>query len=118
MSYSLSIRAATKSAAKVAVAAKMAETAVAQKCHARDMVPAVQAANAFIDQLADDDSKDVTVSMSGPLSGGWAGSGVVDCESATVSVTAWLVAKEAPKAWQIPCCLLAGLEPWLHARRS
>lgn len=98
MSYSHSIRAATKAAAKNAVAAKMAETAVAQKCHARDMVPAIAAANAFVDQLADDDSKDVVVSMSGSLMGRWDGSDVVHCESANVSVTALLAAKASPAA--------------------
>lgn len=93
MSYSISIRAVTKQAAKAEVAAKMAETAVSQKCHARDMVPAIQVAHAFIDQLADDDSKDVAVNMNGSLTGRWDGSDVVHCESANVSVTAYLATK-------------------------
>jgi hypothetical protein len=96
MSYSFSVLAATKAAAKSAVAAKMAETAVAQKCHARDMVPAIAAANAFVDQLADDEAKDVIVTMSGSLMDRWDGSDVVHCESANVSVTASLAARAAP----------------------
>jgi hypothetical protein len=96
MSYSFSVRAASKAEAKVAVAAEMAKTVNSQRCHARDMLPAVTAANAFIDQLADDDSKDVAVSMNGSLTGHWSGSDVVRCEGASVSVSASLVTRAAP----------------------
>ena len=91
MSYSFSVRAASKAAVMVEIAAKMAEVAVAQKCHARDMVPAIQAASAFVDQLADDATRDYAVAMSGSLVGRWDGSDVVYCEGAAVSVNAHLV---------------------------
>lgn len=97
MSYSFNIRAATKAQAKVEVAAKMAETAAAQKCHARDLPQAVSAAHAFIDTLSDDDGKDVQVSMSGYLTGEWTGSDVTRINGASISVSAGWVDR-APAA--------------------
>jgi copper(I)-binding protein len=94
MSYSFSIRAATKAAAKAALAQRMAATAVAQACHARDLVPAINAGGAFIDLLADDESKDVVVNMSGSLMGKWEGSDVVHCENINLSVSAGLAERE------------------------
>jgi hypothetical protein len=93
MSYSFSVRAPNKAAAKAAVALAMAKAATGQACHARDLVAAVKAGEAFIDQLADDPDRDVAVNMSGSLMGRWDGSDVVHCESANVNVTASLVAR-------------------------
>jgi hypothetical protein len=71
MSYSLTIRAASKEAAKQAVAERFdAEVAARQLIHKRDRDQAVAAAGAFIDLLEDDETKDVSVSMHGSLS--WA----------------------------------------------
>lgn len=98
MSYSFQIRAANKAAAKAAVAAKFDQTAGTQACHARDKVQALAAADAFIDLLTDDESKDVSVTMSGSLSGQWQGSDVTSISSANLSVTAYQVNREQPAA--------------------
>lgn len=71
MSYSFSIRVATKTEAKQALAARFDADVVAhQLVHKRDRDQALAAAGAFIDLLDDDDTKDVVVSMHGSLS--WA----------------------------------------------
>jgi hypothetical protein len=72
MSYSITVRAASKAAAKQAVAERFDADVVAhQLIHKRDRDQALSAANAFIDLLDDDDTKDVSVSLHGSLS--WAG---------------------------------------------
>lgn len=65
----------------------------AQSCHQRDQAQAQAAADAFIDLLVDDDTKDVVVSMNGSLMGKWTGTDVTTIEGAAVSVSAHLVAK-------------------------
>lgn len=95
MSYSLGVRAATKEAAKAAVRVKFAEIVAGQQCHQRDQAAALAAADAQVDLLADDDTKDVAVSMSGSLTGQWSGSDVTRIEGASVSVSAYLVTPEA-----------------------
>lgn len=96
MSYSFSIRAATKADAKASVASKMAEVVQNQPTHAHDQPRVCACAAAFIDLLADDESKDIVVSVYGSL--GWRGSYGTDpanCSftSANISVTANLVDK-------------------------
>lgn len=91
MSYSFGIRAATKALALEAVAAKLQEVATAQQCHQRDQQQALQAAQSFINLLPDDESKDVSVTMSGYLTGAWQGSDVVEISGAAVNVSAGLV---------------------------
>jgi len=69
MSYSFSVKAATKAAAKEAFAAKFDEAVVAhQPIHSRDRAAVLANANTTIDLLADDDSKDVMVSANGYVS--------------------------------------------------
>jgi hypothetical protein len=69
MSYSFSVLAANKAAAKEAVAAKFDEMVVAsQPIHARDRAAVLANANTVIDLLADDDTKDVRVSCNGYVS--------------------------------------------------
>lgn len=90
MSYSFSVKAATKAEAKVAVAAEMDKVVQSQPTHAQDRDQAVTAASAFIDLVGDDDTKDVSVSVSGWLS--WLTvDGVVTTQGASVSVSANLV---------------------------
>lgn len=68
MSYSFTVLARNKRAAKAQVAREMAKAAAQQPPHAHDMHAACTAANAFIDALGDDDSKDVSVAMYGSAS--------------------------------------------------
>lgn len=69
MSYSFNAQASTKAAAKDAVAAKFDEVTATQPIHARDKAAALANANAVIDLLMDDDSRDISVSVSGYV--GW-----------------------------------------------
>lgn len=90
MSYSLSAKAANKELAKQAVAEQFDKIAANQPMHARDRAAVLANANAVIDLLADDDTRDVAVSGSGYL--GWGGTGEVSDASpisaASVSFTA------------------------------
>lgn len=91
MSYSLSVRAANKAEAKAAVGVELDKVVASQPIHARDRAQAEAAAHAFIDQLADDDSRDVCVNVSGSL--GWSGTLGQDgngITSASVGVSAYL----------------------------
>jgi len=67
MSYSFSVKAGTKSEAIEQVAAKLAEVVAAQPVHEADQVQANASASTFIGLLADDDTKDVAVSMNGSI---------------------------------------------------
>lgn len=93
MSYSFTIRALTKAAAAAAVTEKMAEVAAAQQCHKRDEQQAVATAHAFIDLLDEDETREVSVSMSGSIAGNWQGSDVTSVSGANVSISAGLVTK-------------------------
>lgn len=68
MSYSFGVKAPNKAAAKEAVAAKFDEVVASQPVHARDRAAVLANANAIIDLLADDDTKDVAVSCNGYVS--------------------------------------------------
>lgn len=67
MSYSFTIRAATKAEAKEKVAADFDKVVAAQPDHATDREQALSAATAFIDMLVDDETRDVVVSVNGWL---------------------------------------------------
>lgn len=88
MSYSFSIRAANKAAAKALIAARMAEVAKGQACHKRDEAQAVATAGAYIDMLDDDDSKDVVVHVNGSLSGRWVDGDITIVTGANLSLGA------------------------------
>jgi hypothetical protein len=95
MSYSFSVRAADKAAAKTAVSAELARVVSQQPVHAADSAAAEAAAGAQIDLLVDDGNRDVFVSVSGSLGGSWSDAGeITEVSSANVSVNASLVAKE------------------------
>lgn len=96
MSYSFSIQKATKAEAKAAVESQMAEVVQNQPTHVHDQLGACASAAAFIDLLADDESKDVVVSVHGSL--GWRGSYAAapadySFTSANIGVSANLVDK-------------------------
>lgn len=83
MSFSFTITGKDKAAAKAAVAVEMDKVVAHQPMHARDRAAVQATADAFIDLLADDESKDVRVSCNGYLS--WNGSGTFDPATAPVS---------------------------------
>ncbi len=92
MSYSISVKASSKAAAAQALAAKFdAEVLPAQPAHAADRDQAIAAATAFIELLTDQVDADVFVQMSGSL--GWSAAG--EHSSASVSVSAYFVVREA-----------------------
>lgn len=95
MSYSFTVRAPNKTAAKAAVVEKFDQAVGNQKCHERDRAQALAAADAFVDLVADDDSKDVYVNMAGSLQGTWEGSDVTRISSANLSITAALMDRQA-----------------------
>ncbi|MGL3208670.1 hypothetical protein [Bradyrhizobium sp. BR 1433] len=94
MSYSFSVTAANKAAAKLAVAARFDEVIGAQPIHARDRELAIANANAAIDMLTDDDTMHVMVSLGGSV--GWREPLTDACDNqltaASISASAWLVA--------------------------
>lgn len=99
MSYSFTVRAATKALAKEMVVAELAKVVASQSPHECDKEQAEAAASAFIDVLDDDMTKDVTVSVHGSV--GWVGTWGTDPVSitnASVGVSAGLVTKEVPAA--------------------
>lgn len=67
MSYWFNVRAASKAAAKDAVSAKFDEVVVAQPIHVRDKAAALASAASVIDLLADNDPREISVSVSGSL---------------------------------------------------
>ena len=91
MSYSFQVRGATKAAVKLLVAAKLVEAVAAQACHERDQAQAQAAADAFIDLVVDDETKDIAVACSGSLTGQWKDTDVVRIEGASFSVHASLL---------------------------
>jgi hypothetical protein len=96
MSYSISVRAATKAEAKAALAAKFDETVVAtQPVHACDRAAALAAGDAFIDLLEDDASKDVAISLNGWVSYSGGGTAPVALHSASVTASASLAPRAA-----------------------
>lgn len=93
MSYSFTVKTATKDEAKQEVLAKFDEVVASQPIHVRDRNAALVNAGAVIDLLADDDTKDVFVSCSGYVS--WSSGGVSDAEfnSASISCSANHIAR-------------------------
>lgn len=69
MSYSFTVRAATKAEAKSKVADELAKVVEAQPVHAEDRPEAQAAADAFIDLIKEDETKELQVSVNGSL--GW-----------------------------------------------
>lgn len=95
MSYSFDFTVATKVDAKERVAAELDEVVRVQPVHAQDRTPALVAAHAFIDLLADDETKDIRVNVHGSVSFPWA----ADMDAATVVLTQ---ASVGVSAWHVP----------------
>jgi hypothetical protein len=89
MSYSFGIKAADKAAAKEAVAAKFDSEVVAhQPVHVRDRAAVLANVGSVIDLLADDDTKDIMVSVNGYVSWGATVDGTEQFSTVSVSATA------------------------------
>lgn len=95
MSYSIRVRAATKAAAKAAIAVQLGQVAMGQASHQRDFLQAQAAANTFVDVLPDDDSQDVDVSVNGSLSGDWQAGDITRVSGVNVCITASLAPRQA-----------------------
>jgi hypothetical protein len=95
MSYSLSVRAPTKAALLAAVAAKFdAEVVTPQPVHAKDRDQVLSTATAAVNLLADDDTQDVQISLSGSLS--WTGTDAPGAfRGLNISVGTYLVTRQA-----------------------
>lgn len=69
MSYSFSVRAASKDEVKTMISEKMDEIVQNQQMHVHDRDAAVDAAEAFIDLVTVPEGRELTVSMNGSV--GW-----------------------------------------------
>jgi hypothetical protein len=91
MSYSFSVRGATRLEVTRKIAAELDTVVASQPIHSADRSQALAAAEAFIAVLRDaSDQQDYSVSVSGTI--GYTGNSVIT--SASVSVSVSLVAKE------------------------
>ncbi|MGJ7575726.1 hypothetical protein ACSFBX_34790 [Variovorax sp. RB2P76] len=94
MSYSFSVRAATKAEAKAKVAEQLAGVLKSQPTHAVDVTAAQAGADTFIDLVSDNDTKDLMVTVNGSV--GWVHqSDPLVCTQAGFGVNAYLVDKLA-----------------------
>jgi hypothetical protein len=84
MSYSFTVREATKDAAVTAVDAELKKVLAGQPVHAKDKAQALAAAESFIGLLDPEESQSVVVSMNGSISTNAAG-----VTNASVSVQAY-----------------------------
>lgn len=95
MSYSFGFRAPSKAQAILDLPAHFDAATTNQTCHASDREQALAAGAAFIGVLADDDTKDVAVTISGYLSGHWSGGDVTKIANAGFNLSAGLVDRTA-----------------------
>jgi hypothetical protein len=93
MSYSFNVKGANKAEAKAAVDAKFEAIVAGQEIHSRDRAAVLANANAVIDLLADDDTKDISVSVNGHVS--W--TGAADEEPTLSGVSISSSASHAPR---------------------
>jgi hypothetical protein len=89
MSYSFSVRAATKAEASLKVAAELATVVASQPVHAADQAAAQMTADSFILVVREDETQDIGVSVNGSL---WGTDGGINQASVSISVS--LVAKQ------------------------
>lgn len=96
MSYSFTVKKATKTEALEAVAIELQRVVESQPSHAIDKDHAMAVATTFVGLLPDDDTKDVWVSVNGSI--GWRGTWGVDqvITSAGVGVSAQLWNRDTP----------------------
>lgn len=95
MSYSFSVRGATKQEVLEAVNAKMDEVVAQQPVHAADQAQAKAAAATFVDILPElSESLMYSVSVNGSLGGVWESNTISRILSANITVSVSLVARE------------------------
>jgi hypothetical protein len=96
MSYSFQFSAADKSAARIRAAQEFQLVADMQPVHAQDRGPALSALDAYLDLLADDDTRDIQVTVNGSVSYAYEqgmDQKLVPLTHASVSVSAYLTPK-------------------------
>jgi hypothetical protein len=97
MSYSFSIRAASKADALTKVQEQFKEVVRQQPVHVQDFEGALDAVDAYLGMLMTDDTRDVAVSVHGSVSYQWE-AGVNEAQvalsSVSLGISAYLVAKE------------------------
>lgn len=91
MSYSFSILEATKFGAIDAAKMKFREIVEQQPAHEIDAGRALDAVNALVALLPDDDTTDVSLSVSGSVGGNWVGNHVKPLRSVNLTISAALV---------------------------
>lgn len=96
MSYSFSVRGATKTEVTEKIASELDKVVAGQPVHAADKEQAKAAAASFVSILPElGEDQDYSVSMNGSVGGLWDGSALAKLTSASVSVSASLVAKQS-----------------------
>lgn len=95
MSYSFTLRAATKALALAAIATKLDELVAQQPVHQVDRKQVQLVAETMVAVLPDDDTRDVTVTMNGHVSGSWNGSDLLALGSVSVGFSVGLVQRPA-----------------------
>ena len=96
MSFSFTVRAATKADALSKLVAEMERVAAAQPSHEIDKAHVVSLAESYAGFVDDEEGKDFVIAMSGSLGwrGTWGGDDGVVITSAQVSVNACLLARD------------------------
>ncbi len=96
MSYSFTVRAATKAEALFKVAAEIEKIAASQPSHEIDKAHAVSLAESFAGFIDDTEGMDVVIALHGSLGwqGTWGGDDGVVITSASVGVNAYLVKRD------------------------
>lgn len=94
MSFSFSVRAATKADALAAVSAELDKVVAQQPVHAMDRDQAESTAIVHIHMLGDDDTKDVSVTLSGSIGGTWGDGELVSVSNTSISVHTALLSKD------------------------
>lgn len=93
MSYSFSVRAATKAQALALAAAEMSKVVAAQASHTTDQAAALAALEAYAAFIEDAEGFDVVLCLNGSLGwrGAWGGDDPVTITSASVGCSAYLL---------------------------
>lgn len=96
MSYSFTLRAATRELVKEKLLAHLAYERNRQPAHCTDHDAIWIAATAYIDLLRDDPQQDVLVAVHGAVNGYWTGTCHSTLNSASVAVSVSSVLKQLP----------------------